>query len=224
MIKKGETIGIVGSSGSGKSTLVNLIERLYEIDKGEIRIDGVNIKDYDLRTLHQQIGYVSQEPSLFSGTIIDNVTYGVQIFKEEDVINSIIMSNANFIFDKNMFPEGLLSKVGERGIKLSGGQKQRIAIARALIKNPKILIFDEATSALDAESEYQVQKTIDQFIKIGNRTVIVIAHRLSTVINCDRILVFHNGSIAEEGTHSYLLNMNGLYRTLIERQLSGIQI
>jgi ABC-type multidrug transport system fused ATPase/permease subunit len=221
-IKKGETIGVVGSSGSGKSTLVNLIERLYELDKGEIKIDGVNIRDYNLKNLHKQIGYVSQEPSLFTGNILENVTYGVDEYTDDEVVNALLMSNANFVFDKKMFPEGLQTQVGERGVKLSGGQKQRIAIARALIKNPKILIFDEATSALDSESEHQVQKTIDQFIKSGNRTVIIIAHRLSTVINCDRILVFSNGGITEEGNHSELVKLNGVYKALIERQIAGI--
>jgi len=215
----------VGSSGSGKSSIISLIERFYDVSKGQILVDGENIKDLDLRWYHDHIGYVSQEPSLFSGTIEENITYGLENYTQADVEKALKLANAfDFVMNLAMFPQGLKTMVGDRGIKLSGGQKQRIAIARALIKNPKILIFDEATSALDADSEFQVQQAIDGLIKEGNKTVIIIAHRLSTIINCPRIVVIQNGKIAEEGTHAQLLHRNGVYKALIERQLSGYNV
>jgi len=152
----------------------------------------------------------------------ENIVYGVDAYDDKMVEEALNMSNSSeFVLNKKLFPEGLETIVGERGVKLSGGQKQRIAIARALIKNPKILIFDEATSALDAESEHFVQEAIDRLIEIGQQTIIIIAHRLSTIINCNNIFVFKNGSIIEEGDHKTLLALNGYYKKLIEREISG---
>lgn len=221
-IKQGESVAIVGSSGSGKSTFISLLERFYDPVKGLVTVDGCNIMDYDIKWLHEQIGYVAQEPSLFSGTVEENIKYGVDEATEEQVKKAIQQANASFIFDTEQFPDGLQTVVGERGSKLSGGQKQRIAIARALIKNPKIMIFDEATSALDAESEHQVQVAIDQLMEQNDRTCIIIAHRLSTIRDCKRIIVMEKGQIAEQGTHRELLEKEGLYKKLMDRQIAGL--
>eukprot|EP01017_Pseudomicrothorax_dubius_P008213 TRINITY_DN12672_c0_g6_i1.p1 TRINITY_DN12672_c0_g6~~TRINITY_DN12672_c0_g6_i1.p1 ORF type:complete len:347 (+),score=70.58 TRINITY_DN12672_c0_g6_i1:489-1529(+) len=222
-IKKGEVVALVGSSGSGKSSIVGMLQRFYDVQSGAITIDSTNLRDLDLVWFHSNIGYVAQEPSLFSGSIEENIAYGVDKYTREDLDRITRMANAyDFIHNTAQFPEGYRTVVGERGVKLSGGQKQRIAIARALMKQPKILIFDEATSALDAESEYQVQSAIDSIISMSNTTVIIIAHRLSTIINCQRILVLNQGQIVEEGTHSALVAKNGVYRQLIERQLGSI--
>ncbi len=223
-IKAGETIALVGASGSGKTTFTSLIQRFYDSTAGELKIDGENISNYNLKWLHQQIGYVPQEPSLFSGTIEENITYGVSEYTKSELEHAIKLANANFILDKKQFPHGLETKVGERGTKLSGGQKQRIAIARAVIKNPKILIFDEATSALDAESEHQVQQAINSLMEEKGKTLLIIAHRLSTIINCKRILVFQSGKIVEEGSHKELLQADGIYKNLVERQLAGFDM
>jgi len=223
-INAGETIALVGASGSGKTTFTSLIQRFYDASGGDLKIDGENISNYNLKWLHQQIGYVPQEPSLFSGSIEENITYGVSEYTKTELDHAINLANANFILDKKQFPLGLETKVGERGTKLSGGQKQRIAIARAVIKNPKILIFDEATSALDAESEHQVQQAINSLMKEKGKTLLIIAHRLSTIINCQRILVFQSGKIVEEGTHKELLQADGIYKNLVERQLAGFDM
>ena len=221
-VQSGEKIAIVGSSGSGKSTIVSLLERFYDCGSGEISFDGIDLKRFNLENLHQQIGFVSQEPTLFSGTIKDNIIYGLDKYDTEMINKATQLANAyDFINDSKKFPNGLETVVGERGIQLSGGQKQRIAIARALIKNPKILIFDEATSALDSESEFQVQEAINSLMDKGDTTIIIIAHRLSTIINCDRILVMKNGAVVEEGNHNNLLSLNGYYKFLIEKQISS---
>lgn len=221
-INPGETIAFCGPSGGGKSTIISLIERFYDLTEGSLLINGVDIKEYDLRFLHQNIGFVSQEPVLFSGTIEENIVYGVSEYTKMEVIEAAKLANAyNFISDSSMFPEGFSTLVGERGVKLSGGQKQRVAIARALIKKPKILIFDESTSALDADSEHQVQLSIDNLIQQGNMTVIIIAHRLSTIINCKRIVVINQGKIVEEGDHETLVKKNGFYKGFIEKQMQN---
>jgi ABC-type multidrug transport system fused ATPase/permease subunit len=222
-IQPGEKVALVGASGSGKSSLVALIERFYDVTNGEILINDHNLKDIDLRCLHSNIGYVSQEPLLFSGSVEENVTYGCVSYKTSDVDEALKQANAyEFIYDKTMFPQGLKTILGEKGVRLSGGQKQRIAIARALMINPKVLIFDEATSALDAESEAQVQQAIDTLAFKLQSTVIIIAHRLSTIVNCPRILVMQNGKVIEEGNHKELMNTKGAYRSLIERQVQGL--
>ena len=224
-INSGEVVAIVGASGSGKSSIISLIERFYDVTKGQISIDGYDIRDLDLSWYHDNIGYVSQEPSLFSGTLEENIIYGIEKYTINDIEQALKMANAyDFVMNIKSFPHGLKTLVGDRGVKLSGGQKQRIAIARALIKDPKILIFDEATSALDADSEYQVQQAIDDLIKKGNKTVIIIAHRLSTIIHSPRIIVIQNGKIVEEGNHADLLNKGGIYKALIERQLSSLNV
>ena len=221
-IKTGEVVALVGSSGGGKSTIVNLIERFYDPKSGEILIDGINIKKYDLKALHNKIGLVSQEPSLFSGTIEENISYGLEYYSKEQLDKATKLANCyDFINDKTVFPKGYDTLVGERGIKLSGGQKQRIAIARALIKEPKILILDEATSALDAENEFQVQKAIEGLMYKEDLTMIVIAHRLSTIINCKRIIVICEGKIVEEGKHDELIEKNSVYKNLVEKQMQG---
>ena len=218
-INQGQTFAICGLSGSGKTTISNLIERFYDPNEGRIYIDDVDIRDYNIEYLRKNIGFVSQEPVLNSGTIEENILYGVDKYKKSYFEEVIKLSNINsFINDKYLFPEGLKTLVGERGTKVSAGQKQRIAIARALMKNSKILIFDEATSALDAESESEVQKAIDNIAKKKEITIIIIAHRLSTIINSDSIAVLKNGKIVEMGNHNELLNINGEYKKLFQKQ------
>jgi len=211
----GEIIALVGRSGSGKTTLVNLIPRFYEIEDGSITIDGMDIRDLKMKELRDHIGIVPQETFLFSGTIYSNILYGAgREVTKEDVINAAKMANAhNFIIE---FEDGYDQEVGERGTLLSGGQKQRIAIARALLKNPEIMILDEATSALDTESERLVQDALEKLM-VG-RTTFVIAHRLSTIVNADKIIVMDKGKIAESGSHEELLSCEGIYKKLYETQ------
>jgi ABC-type multidrug transport system fused ATPase/permease subunit len=219
-IKPGKNIAIVGSSGSGKTTLTNLILRFYDIDNGEILINGINIKDINLSWLRNKIGIVSQEPVLTSGTIKENILYGIDNYTEKKFIEICKLSNVySFATNTKLFPKKFDTIVGERGIKVSGGQKQRIAIARALMKDAKILIFDEATSALDSENEAIVQDAINNIIKKKNITSIIIAHRLSTVKNANLIFVMNCGKIVEFGTHDELIQKNGEYKKLIQRQL-----
>lgn len=213
--KAGEIIALVGRSGSGKTTLVNLIPRFYEIEDGSITIDGVDIRDLKIKELRDHIGLVPQETFLFSGSIYSNILYGAgRDVTKDDVINASKMANAhNFIIE---FENGYDQEVGERGTLMSGGQKQRIAIARALLKNPEIMILDEATSALDTESERLVQDALEKLM-VG-RTTFVIAHRLSTIINADKIIVMNKGKIAESGSHQELLSQGGIYKKLYETQ------
>ncbi len=211
-INSGDYIALVGSSGSGKSTLCNLIPRFYEVIDGAILIDGINIKDIELKNLRDNIGFVHQESVLFSGTIYQNIVYGKLDASEEEVIEAAKNAYAHeFIMD---LPDGYQTSIGRNGTKLSGGQKQRISISRVFLKNPPILIFDEATSALDNESERFIQKSMEKLAK--GRTTIVIAHRLSTIKNAQRILVVDHGQIVEEGTHEELISQNGAYKKLYE--------
>ena len=213
-IAKGDTVALVGSSGAGKSTFVDLISRFYDIQDGRILIDGVNIKNIKLSSLRMLVGVVTQETILFNDTILNNIKYGDEFATIEDVKKASNAANAlEFI---NELPEKFDTIIGEKGARLSGGQRQRIAIARAILKNPQILILDEATSSLDTESERKVQIAIDNLIK--DRTVIVIAHRLSTIENADEILVFHDGEIIEKGKHGELLDKIGRYTSLYEIQ------
>jgi subfamily B ATP-binding cassette protein MsbA len=213
-IAKGQTVALVGSSGAGKSTFVDLISRFYDIQNGSILIDGVNLKDIKLNSLRMLIGVVTQETILFNDTILNNIKYGDEFATIEDVKKASEAANAlGFI---NELPEKFDTIIGEKGARLSGGQRQRITIARAILKNPQILILDEATSSLDTESERKVQIAIDNLIK--DRTVIVIAHRLSTIKNADEILVFHEGQIVEIGNHAELLDNIGKYTSLYEIQ------
>ena len=219
-VEPGKTVAIVGSSGSGKTTLTNLLLRFYDVDKGEILINGIDIRDINLSWLRKNIGIVSQEPVLTSGTIKENILYGVDNYNEKKFIEVCKLSNVySFATDKKLFPKEFETIVGERGIKVSGGQKQRIAIARALMKDAKILIFDEATSALDSENEAIVQEAINNVINQKKITSIIIAHRLSTVKNANVIYVMNHGKIVEFGTHNELILKNGEYKKLVKRQL-----
>jgi len=215
-IKKGETIALVGQSGSGKSTLVDLIPRFYDIQSGEIIIDGKNIKDCKLSDIRELIGYVNQSPILFNDSIYNNIAFGKDNTDEKQVIESAKVANAHdFICETE---NSYNSNIGDGGCKLSGGQKQRLSIARAVLKNPPILILDEATSALDTESEKLVQGALENLMK--NRTSIVIAHRLSTIKNADLICVLHNGEIVETGKHDDLIAKKGVYYKLHNLQQS----
>lgn len=214
-ISAGQTIGLVGHSGAGKSTITQLLMRFYEHDKGNILIDGKPIKDYELNVLRQNIGIVPQEVILFGGTIRENIAYGKLDATENEILDAAKRANAMEFIAK--IPEGLDTIVGERGVKLSGGQRQRIAIARAILKNPAILILDEATSSLDAESESLVQEALNELMK--GRTTLIIAHRLSTIRNADLIYVLDAGKVAESGTHEELLTIeNGIYQSLVRLQ------
>jgi subfamily B ATP-binding cassette protein MsbA len=213
-IPKGKTIALVGSSGAGKSTLADLIPRFHEVTAGEILIDGVNIKAYTTHSVRKLMGIVTQEPILFNDTIANNITLGSEPANQDAIFHAAKVANAYTFIQKK--EQGLETNVGDRGNKLSGGEKQRITIARAILKNPPILILDEATSSLDTESERLVQDAIDNMMQ--NRTSIVIAHRLSTIRNADEIIVLQKGEIAEKGTHESLLAQNGIYRKLIDLQ------
>lgn len=209
-VKKGENIAIVGPSGGGKTTLCNLIPRFYELDEGDILIDGKNIKDITLHSLRSNVGMVQQDVYLFGGTVMENIRYGKTDATDEEIIEAAKNAGAHE-FIQNL-PDGYNTYVGERGVKLSGGQKQRISIARVFLKNPPVLILDEATSALDNESELIVQKSLERLSK--NRTTFTIAHRLTTIKNATRILYLTSEGITEEGTHSELLALNGDYAKL----------
>ncbi len=214
-IERGKTIALVGQSGSGKSTLVDLLPRFWDVNEGEICIDGINIKDVTLHDLRSLMGNVNQEAILFNDSFYNNIAFGVENATMEQVIAAAKIANAHDFISAT--EDGYHSNIGDRGCKLSGGQRQRISIARAILKNPPILILDEATSALDTESEKLVQEALENLMK--NRTTIVIAHRLSTVKNADEICVVDNGEIVERGTHTELLQIeNGVYKKLQESQ------
>ena len=215
-VKAGEIVAFVGKSGSGKTTLVNLLARFFNTDEGSITVNGVNIKNIHLDTYRNKFAIVPQETFLFGGTIKENISFGKEV-TDEEIISAAKMANAyNFIQED--LPNKFETEVGERGALLSGGQKQRIAIARALIKNPEIMILDEATSALDSESEKLVQEALDSLME--GRTTFVIAHRLSTIVRADKIVVMENGEIKEMGTHSKLIAMNGIYKNLYDIQFN----
>ena len=213
-IPKGKTIALVGQSGSGKSTFVDLLPRFYDINSGEITIDGTDIRQLSFYNLRELMGNVNQDPILFNDTIYNNIAFGVENVTPEQVENAARIANAHdFILQTE---HGYQTVIGDRGGKLSGGQRQRLSIARAVLKNPPIMILDEATSALDTESEKLVQEALDNLMK--NRTSIVVAHRLSTIKNADMICVFHEGEIIEQGTHEELLALNGIYTKLYRMQ------
>ncbi len=215
--KKGETVALVGNSGGGKSTLVNLIPRFFDVTGGKITIDGIDVKNYKIKSLRKKIGIVPQETFLFGGTILENIRYANQNASVEEVVEAAKMANAHEFIEK--LEQGYETEIGERGIKLSGGQKQRISIARAILENPQILILDEATSALDNESEQLVQDALEKLMK--GKTTFVIAHRLSTIINSDKIIVIQQGEIRETGTHEELLDKDGIYKSLYNKSFKN---
>ena len=216
-INTGQTLALVGPSGAGKTTLCHLIPRFYEINSGEILIDGINIQDITMYSLRKNIGLVQQDVFLFTGTIGENILYGKPDANEEEVIQAAIDANIDDFIQT--LPDKYDTYVGEKGVMLSGGQKQRISLARAFLKNPPILILDEATSSLDAETEAIIQESLEKLV-IG-RTVLVIAHRLSTIRNADQIIVLTNKGIIEKGTHEELLANDKLYSKLYQSQFKG---
>jgi subfamily B ATP-binding cassette protein MsbA len=214
VVEKGKTVALVGSSGSGKSTLVDLVPRFHDVSAGEILIDGINIKDYTIESLRQQMSFVTQEPVLFNDTIASNICLGKTDATEQEINDAAKIANAHSFINKK--EEGYQTIIGDRGSKLSGGERQRVTIARAVLQNPPILILDEATSSLDTESERLVQDAILNLMQ--DRTSIVIAHRLSTIRNADEIIVLQAGEIIERGTHESLISMNGFYKKLVDMQ------
>lgn len=215
--KPGQTIAVMGATGSGKSTLVTLLGRFYDIQKGSIQIDGIDVKEHALKPLRRQIGYVAQETFLFSDTIADNIRYGRPDAAMNQVEQAAEVAQAKEFIDH--MPGGYETVVGERGLGLSGGQKQRTAIARAVLVNPAILVLDDSTSAVDMETEYLIQQQLKEVLK--NRTTFVIAHRISSVKNADLILVLKDGEIAERGTHKELLAQKGIYYQMVEDQMAS---
>jgi ATP-binding cassette, subfamily B, bacterial MsbA len=214
-IRKGQKVALVGQSGAGKSTLVDLLPRFYDVTEGEIRIDGIPLRQLKIKDMRSLMGNVNQEPILFNDNFFNNIAFGRTNVKEEDVIAAAKIANAHEFIVKS--PLGYYTNIGDRGSKLSGGQRQRLSIARAVLQNPPILILDEATSSLDTESERLVEEALFNIMK--NRTSLVVAHRLSTIINADLIVVLHEGRIAETGNHKELLQANGIYRKLHDIQM-----
>lgn len=214
-VKTGQTVAIIGKTGSGKSTLANLLMRMYDADQGDIRYDGINIKEYDYRNLRKQIGFVPQQVFLFSDTITNNIAFGLDKFTTEQIEQA---AKEAAVYDNiKAFEHGFETHIGERGITLSGGQKQRVSIARALVKNPEILIFDDCLSAVDTKTEEEILHNLSRIMQ--NKTSIFIAHRISTIKNADHIIVLDNGKIIEEGNHETLLALNGEYAELYDKQL-----
>ncbi|MGL4597230.1 MAG: ABC transporter ATP-binding protein, partial [Bacteroidia bacterium] len=213
-IKKGKTIALVGQSGSGKTTLADLLPRFYDATEGEILIDGINIRQANMHELRSLMGLVSQESILFNDTVYNNIAFGVENTTEAQVIEAAKIAHAHEFISE--MPDGYQTNIGDRGGKMSGGQRQRIAIARAILKNPPILILDEATSALDTNSERLVQDALNNLMR--NRTSIIIAHRLSTIQHADEIIVMQRGEIIERGTHTDLLQQGGTYKKLYDMQ------
>jgi len=216
-LEKGKTYAFVGESGGGKSTILQLLLRMYDVTKGEVLIDGINIKDYSIENLREQMGIVTQDNFLFSTSIKDNIKMAKLDATDEEIIAAAKKAFAHDFI--SALPNGYDTEIGERGIKLSGGQKQRVALARIFLKNPSVIFLDEATSALDNESEKLVQESIHQFEQ--DKTIIMIAHRLSTIIHADTIFVIKNGEIIESGSHQHLLKVNGYYSELFMKQNSG---
>ena len=219
-VSPGQMVGIVGPTGSGKSTLVSLVPRFRDADAGRITIDGMDIRDYCLRKLRSQIGFVLQDTVLLRGTIRDNIAFGRPDATDEEIVEAAKLANAHEFIIR--MPEGYESRVGDRGMTLSGGQRQRIGIARALIRDNPILILDEPTAALDAESEGLVIEALERLM--AGRTVIIIAHRLSTLRNADKIIVIKDGALAEDGSHDELLELDGVYAQLHRLQFQGSRL
>jgi subfamily B ATP-binding cassette protein MsbA len=214
--RAGELVAIVGHSGAGKTTLLSLLPRLFDASEGRVTVDGIDVRQYSLQALRSAIGIVQQDTFIFSGSVRDNIVYGRPDASDEDVARAAISAHAHEFI--NALPRGYDTKLGERGVNLSGGQRQRLSIARALLKDPRILILDEATSSLDAESEAIVQAALERVMR--NRTCFVIAHRLSTIRNADRIFVLKNGQIVEQGTYAALTHQGGEFARLVRNQVS----
>lgn len=215
-VGKKQKVALVGSSGAGKTTLVNLLPRFYDVNSGSIEVDGIDIRDISLNSLRQLMGIVTQEVILFNDTIANNIAYGMEGFSHEQIVKAARLANAIDFIEES--PKGFETLVGERGMMLSGGQRQRISIARAILKNPPILIFDEATSSLDSESEFLIQDAVENLMK--DRTVLIIAHRLSSIVNADKIVIVEGGKIIDEGPHQQLLETSERYRHLYDLQFS----
>jgi ATP-binding cassette subfamily B protein len=214
-VEPGEMIGLVGPSGAGKSTTINLLCRFYDVSRGAIQIDGLDIRDVQLHSLREQIGIVLQEPYLFHGTIAENIAYGRPDADMERIVEAARAANAHEFIIR--LPDAYETMVGERGARLSGGERQRISIARAILKDPRILIFDEATASVDTETEHKIREAIDRLV--AGRTTFAIAHRFSTLKNADRLIVIDQGRIAEIGTHEELMaKEDGIFRRLCEMQ------
>ena len=214
----GKMVAVVGTSGSGKSTLVNLIPRLYDVTGGSVKVGGVDVREYDLKYLRENVGMVTQDTYLFNGTIMENLKYAKDDATEEEIIEACKVANINDFIQAQ--PDGYNTIVGNRGLKLSGGEKQRISIARVVLKDPRVLILDEATSALDSISESAIQDALEAVMK--GRTSIVIAHRLTTILQADEIIAIKDGVIAEQGTHDELLEKDGVYKELYETQFRKV--
>jgi ABC-type multidrug transport system fused ATPase/permease subunit len=213
----GEVVAVVGPSGAGKSTIAQLMARFYDPQTGKVLFDGRDVRTLDPGWLRRQIGAVAQEPVLFSTSVRDNILYGRPGASDAEIEAAARTANAHTFV--TAMPDGYQTQVGERGVQLSGGQKQRVAIARAVLKDPKVLILDEATSALDAESEHLVKEALERLMK--GRTTLVIAHRLSTVMSADRVVVLDGGAVVQSGSHARLVREDGLYRRLVEKQFTG---
>lgn len=213
-INKGETVALVGMSGGGKSSLVSLIPRFYDVSEGRILLDGIDLRDYQIHSLRDQIGMVLQDTILFSDSVETNILLGKPTATKEEVVAAAKAANAHDFIEQ--LPNGYETKVGERGVKLSGGQKQRIAIARVFLKNPPILVLDEATSALDLESEHSIQESLELLAK--DRTTFIVAHRLTTITHADRIVMIEQGKVVETGTHKKLMEKQGAYYRLFQVQ------
>lgn len=217
VVNPGQTVAILGATGSGKSSIINLIPRFYDVTKGCIKLDGVDIRDLKIKNLRSRIGIVRQDPFIFSTTLRENIAYGVEKATEQQVEEAARQAKIHEFIDG--LPERYETKVGERGVTLSGGQKQRVAIARALLKNPKILILDDSTSSVDTQTEYEIQQALDELLE--NRTTFIITQRLSSIKKADYIIVLEDGKIREEGDHETLMSLDGIYRKLYDTQISG---
>jgi ATP-binding cassette subfamily B protein len=219
-VAPGQAVAIVGRSGGGKSTLVKLVPRFYDVQHGAIRIDGQDIRDVTLHSLREKIGMVMQDAILFGGSVRENILYGRRGATEEEMLEAARMAHVDEFVDE--LPKGYDTLIGERGVTLSGGQKQRLSIARAFLRDPEILILDEATSSLDSHAENVIQEALERLMK--GRTTLVIAHRLATVVDCDRVIVIEDGRIVQQGTHDTLINEEGPYRALCEEQFGVVQM
>jgi ABC-type multidrug transport system fused ATPase/permease subunit len=216
-VKPGMTVAILGATGSGKSSIINLIPRFYDVNSGSIKIDLHDVRDYKIKSLREHIGIVRQDPFIFSTSFKGNIAYGVENAKIEDIEAAAKQAKIHDYIVST--PKGYNTEVGERGVTVSGGQKQRIAIARALLKNPKILILDDSTSSVDTQTEHDIQQALDELLT--DRTTFIITQRLSSIKKADYIVVLDNGLVAEEGTHDQLMAKDGIYRKLFETQVSG---